>query len=83
MVLQKIPDCQGQDYKSMHASFAIFQFRIDGYCTAQASCTYDEVKQEVPQETYDAIKEVCTKLSDACKDAIGGVTDYTVEDNLR
>ncbi len=52
----------------------IIFFRVDAYCSVQASCTYDELKQEAPyveESAYEAVKQVCTTQSEACKDAIG------------
>ena len=40
-----------------------------------ATCSYDDIKTDVPKSTYDQITEICTTQSEECKDAMGGIID--------
>ncbi len=64
--------------------FHFFHFsecRFDEYCAIFPVCKPTDLLEsewKMPQEDYFTIKNVCTKTSEECKDAIGGVADQTV-----
>ena len=65
-----------------HVPISSYLFRFDEYCTIYSPCTAKDLKKsewKMPRKDYNIIKGLCTKTSENCKDAIGGVADKSVE----